>query len=374
MADVENIILNVAYVLNRIIPKKKNQVFFYSLPDYSDNARSIYESLEKNCGKEFRIIWSVRDIKKYKDILSKCIVVKHKSLRSLWEYCRSKYIIRTHSLWGNKYVINKQIMCIAWHGMPLKREYDPSKEIKKVNCDILTSTGDHFSNELALAMGLDRSKCKETGLPRNDDLFKKSEVLTRLGYNGFKKTIIWMPTYRASSFRNDGIENDIGIPTVPAGGLEKLNEVLKNKGYLLILKLHPFAADKIKNISLSNIKCLRNEDIPQESTLYEIIGQTDALITDYSSISVDYVLIDKPMAFVIDDIEEYRKTRGFSIEPIEDYMPGNKIKSFDELVQWFVDFDGSDGFSKQREIARKLFHKYSDQYSSNRVLKEIGLL
>ena len=57
--------------------------------------------------------------------------------------------------------------------------------------------------------------------------------------------------------------------------------------------------------------------------LYELLGQTDALMTDYSSVAVDYMLCDKPIAFLLEDYEAYRKNRGFVFEDPLQYMPGS---------------------------------------------------
>ena len=43
----ETLILDILNCINRIIPKRKNQLFFYSVPDYSDNSRALYEYIEK---------------------------------------------------------------------------------------------------------------------------------------------------------------------------------------------------------------------------------------------------------------------------------------------------------------------------------------
>ncbi len=370
-----SILLGFVQVLNYIIPKDKKNIVFYSLPDFTDNCRAIYEELVRlGKDKEYNITWVVRNVKKYQNDHPGIKFVRHRSLGSLWAYCRARYIIRTHSYWGNRYLKERQIMCIAWHGMPIKREYNPNKPISAVKCDLLISTAEVFSKELSLAMGLDNNECMETGLPRNDDLFKKTDIKSRMGFGGFDKVIIWMPTFRKGLSMNDGVESKFGLPTVEDGGLEEINAILKEKNYLLILKLHPFAADKLSGLIFSNIVNIKDTDIPKDASLYELIGQTDALITDYSSISVDYLLIDKPICFVIDDIEEYRRTRGFSLEPIENYFAGNKIKDFSQLKQWFSNFDGEDEYMEERKKMKELFHKHCDNRSSERVLRELGIV
>jgi len=56
---IENFILKITYYLNCIIPKKKNQFFFYSTPDYSDNARALYEEFVRE-GLDKKIITNIK--------------------------------------------------------------------------------------------------------------------------------------------------------------------------------------------------------------------------------------------------------------------------------------------------------------------------
>ena len=370
--DFSDLLLNLSYCLNFIIPKKNNKVIFYSSPDYSDNARALYEELvREELDKEFDVVWVVKAFDKYNKQLNNVKVVKHRTLRSLWHFCTSKYIVRTHSLWGNQYVQGKQVMCIAWHGMPLKKLVSPSGERTMVKCDILTSTSLFFDKELSEAMGLSQNVCKHVGLPRNDELFRGGNDL-EIMYPDFTKRIIWMPTFRNSmSGYTDGLETELGIPCVNRLQLEQLNEVLKSLNYLLILKLHPWSAEKLTGIHYSNIVNLKDSDINEQVSLYKLLGQTDALITDYSSVYVDYLLINKPICFVYDDLEEYRKTRGFWCEPIESYMPGAKVNDFEGLVKWFNSFETIDSFVKEREHLKKVFFLYPDGNSSKRTLQEL---
>ena len=59
----------------------------------------------------------------------------------------------------------------------------------------------------------------------------------------------------------------------------------------------------------------------QKMTVYTLLRNADGLITDYSSVYFDYMLLDRPIAFAIDDIKEYGDKRGFIFETPEDYMP-----------------------------------------------------
>lgn len=78
---------------------------------------------------------------------------------------------------------------------------------------------------------------------------------------------------------------------------------------------------------------MKDEQLHQLNVqLYQFIKLTDALITDYSSISADYMLLDKPMIFTVDDYEEYKKSRGgFIPNNAIDYWAGFHVNSLKEF-------------------------------------------
>ena len=65
--------------------------------------------------------------------------------------------------------------------------------------------------------------------------------------------------------------------------------------------------------------------------LYSLLGSVDILLTDFSSIYIDYLLLNRPIGFVAADFYEYSNSRGFVFDNPNDYMPGAKISSLKEL-------------------------------------------
>lgn len=64
----------------------------------------------------------------------------------------------------------------------------------------------------------------------------------------------------------------------------------------------------------------------------EILPSFDALITDYSSIYTEYLALDRPILFVIDESNPYWTNKGLAFEE-ESYMPGPKISSFEHFCE-----------------------------------------
>lgn len=367
-------------IVNEIVPKDQNRIIFYSYVDYSDNCRTLYERLKlSNDFAGYKITWIVKEPSRFHDGNYATEFVKHKSLKSFFRFLRSKYIFRTHSLFGGIYSKNRQVMCLAWHGMPLKRIGVLNGEsVKRNDYNFLNVTSPLFQQIMANSMNSNLEKNIITGLPRNDDLFSPNEILKILGLSNFSKVVIWMPTFRKSfSGVSNGSETTTGIPLFgEIQDFKVINEILSKLGIVLILKLHPWASNRLENsLKFSHIRLIKDSEIQSQFTLYNLVGASDALLTDYSSIYIDYLLIDKPIGFVFDDMEEYQSGRGFNFDPVEEYLPGEIITNIDQLFE-FLDkvATDKDKYQGDREKVCKLFHTYRDGKSSERFLRAVGLL
>ena len=107
--------------------------------------------------------------------------------------------------------------------------------------------------------------------------------------------------------------------------------------------------------------------------MYMFIALTDALISDYSSVAVDYLIVDRPIAFTLDDYEAYKKTRGFVFENPLIYMPGHHLYTFDDLEHFLLDVSmGLDPYKEQRAQVSLKAICLSDNYCQS-ILKRIGI-
>lgn len=82
--------------------------------------------------------------------------------------------------------------------------------------------------------------------------------------------------------------------------------------------------------------------------LYSLLNETDALISDYSSVTFDYLNTGKPIGYIIDDMNEYKL--GFAFDNITDYMPGELIRSYKELEGFISSLnENTDKYSNDRK-------------------------
>ena len=89
-----------------------------------------------------------------------------------------------------------------------------------------------------------------------------------------------------------------------------------------------------------------------------LIIESKALITDYSSIYIDYLLLDKPLLFYCYDYEHYLENDREMYFDYENVTPGNKAKNFDELFKQIcgVIENGDDYGREEREKVKNMFY------------------
>ena len=107
---------------------------------------------------------------------------------------------------------------------------------------------------------------------------------------------------------------------------------------------------------------------------YTLLNQTDALITDYSSVFFDYLLIDKPIAFTVDDIDSYSDNRGFVFDNPLDYMPGKKLHNAEDFREFVTDcISGKDDYTAERKDINDKVNYYKDNKNCERIINFVGL-
>lgn len=376
-------------VLNTIVPKKDNQILFASLPDYSDNAKALYEYVIANQVQQpYDTVWLVND-PEILQVLARNGITAHieKSIRGIYTVFRSKYIVVTHNHYcrfkaKNQYLVN------LWHGMPLKamgyadrlETEDALHDIRKgVEAeDILIATSSITKNTLVTSFLIDPRKVVITGQPRNDYLFMNhrepelAELLDR-DISSYSALILYMPTFRVGYGRVEGTAEHLDLLRS-----ERLNRFLRGNNILFVLKLHPYeeqywlSQGGFKE-SDGNIVVLRSERLTTSLTsIYEVLGEFDILITDYSSIYFDFLLLNRPIIFLPLDLEEYSQTRGFLLEPYDFWTPGPKVATTDALIDEIQRCIADPAYYEQeRMTVNNLINGFQDGNSSRRVWEEI---
>lgn len=372
---MKKFIKKLLYFFSKYLPVKKNLVLFESIGDLNDNSLPLFKYLISNT-KKYKFVWVVKDPTKYTDSKRvKYISFTNKSLKSNYYFARAKYCFYTHRPCG---IENKksQLRIYLTHGFSYK---NTKKQFWDVNFNSVVIRLSDYHRKLGdICNPGEMNRSLSLGYPRADVLVKgpSHSIDIRADYN---KLFVWLPTFRTHSndftvYENSKIKE---FNLITHDNLRKINETLKSQNSLLIIKYHPSQKlDKADFEKLSNIKTLSNDDLlDQGIELYDLLAESDALITDFSSVFADYLLTDKPIAFELSDYENYSKGKGFIIDNPLERMPGKFIYNKDDLHDFINEVvAGVDHYKELRKTERDLIHKYQDGNSTVRILKYFKLI
>lgn len=378
----------VSTVYISLILKRKetdrNKVVFSSNPDFSDNAKSLFLYLQKT-HPEYKYVWLVKqgfDIERCKGFQNTETAFINASwhhgpsLKALKEIGTAHYLLFTHGS-PVRYLKKKerQIVINLWHGCGYKEIQKTRKTYISVNpFDYALVPGSVFIETKYKFWGCRKDQILTLGYPRYDLFFQESGKAAAFA-NSLKnaeddRIIIWMPTFRNTGTGLYPEENNTEAYDLPLlasdAQLDSLNDYCAAHSAVICIKRHPYQLEYSgEKRNYSNIRFISNEDlVDRDIELYSLLKYTDALITDYSSVAIDYLLLNKPIAFSLDDYEHYKSTRGFVFDSPLDYMPGNHLFSFEDCMIFIQQISaGRDEYQTDREKIMPAVHNVCGNYS-----------
>ncbi|WP_296788620.1 CDP-glycerol glycerophosphotransferase family protein [uncultured Methanobrevibacter sp.] len=261
----------------------------------------------------------------------------------------------------------KNIVVQLWHAPGAFKKFGGSVDFKSrkilekasKNTDYLIVSSSNIQDCYREAFQISKTKIKPLGLPRADYYFEnhdidelKSKFFEKYDLPSDKKIVLYAPTFRDEEKYNNVFDYL---------DLEKFNQSLGDE-YILALRLHP----KIKKFYSGEISSEEQyidcSDYPSEQELLLI---SDILITDYSSIMIEFALLNKPIIFFTYDFESYMtEERGFYFD-FKSTVPGPVVYDSNQLI----DVIKSNSFDENKisEFVKTQFNEMDGQ-SSKRVV------
>lgn len=357
----------------------KPVILFESYPDFSGSPLEIYnELIKRGYDKKYDLIWTVystfNEKTNYKVVkYHGCNTPEKRNILG-----RTKVIIDS-----NRYVQkpnSKVYRLHARHGSCLKNSSNYNSGIGQVDA-ILTTSKEMMECDMRIFPPHVKDKFIVTGYPATDRIFSPRNLYD-CGFikeitgtdNSFSKIISWLPTYRQHRFSPNSGSKKIfpyGLPLIKSPAeWNKLNDVLSKNNILLLVHPHHAQAKNYKQLpNTSNIKFV-NEPLKRKYNIAntDVLGNSDALITDYSAAYHEYVILNRPIALTVDDLIEYSHSCGFFVNYIE-WVKGDYLLDTEDLEDWFNDIaNGIDNSKDEREISLHKIHDNIDNKATERVV------
>lgn len=309
---------------------------------YSGNIRLVCEGLAAR-GEHTVQVWCEAPLpRSTKDVLRQRGIRRLHwfSPLALWYLARSGVIVVDHSI-RDAYIIHRRpdrAVVNLWHGVAIKnielgmRALGPQRrrviEATAQLYDAMIASSEQDREVVARSFGVPRQAVSITGLPRYDLLDARVELPADLldararlhGLLQGRRLVLYAPTFRE--------HGRSPLDQMTAAEWQELDAAVGSMGAVLGLRSHPY--DRAEHPrGFANIVSLAAADFPEANLL---LRDAAVLVTDYSSIWVDFLLLKRPVVGFGKDRQGYvSRERGF-IYPFDEVFPGPFCETVPELA------------------------------------------
>lgn len=405
-----NLLGLIIYWVASIIPKQKNLWVFTSFKQkgYLDNSKYFYEYVSENHS-EINSIWLTKDKSIYKKLKDNGKnVYLSTSIRGIWKMMRANIAVTDHyritdypcTLGFN----NKTKVVQLWHGVGFKSMGNEEKvnvgfEGVQYSKDILCNNEDGFKERvikgykyfrhaffrelfeqyflfvcpgqeridmIGSVWGIPKDRYFMAGHPRDIYLYNEDGKIGKSD----KVKILYAPTYRQSK------ENEEELIEMLLSNIENISNFIEKFNGEFYIRLHPYTWRNYNIRIKKAIRAYNNVFLDDSKDIYENIKQYSVLVSDYSSITIDFAgIIKRPVVYLCYDYDVFNNSEemGFNLDYFKN-TPGPKTYTWDETmkeVEQYIENPQKDS-EMRKEICKYFFDEDANGIdNSERITNEI---
>ena len=348
----------------------------YTGKQFSDTPRAVYQELAaRDLGLEH--VWVNNDGQA--PVPDQVRSVERNSRAWFEALATSRYVVANTHLpaWFRRRP--GQVVAQTWHGVGFKRigfdieavqfanrAYLANLKQEAPNWSFLVSPNRFCTPILTRAFRYDGEIC-EIGSPRNDLLISgdraaiRGRVRSAVGLPADKKLLLYAPTWRDNEYHGPGMYKfnlRLDVARFPAALREE---------YVLLVRRHPNTVDDLLGRGSDFVW-----DVANYQDTGDLLAAADVLITDYSTIALDFANTGRPIIFYTYDLASYRDDlRGFYFD-LEADAPGPVVETTDEVVRALTDLAGTaERYQARYEAFRKIFCHAEDGHATDRFIERL---
>jgi CDP-glycerol glycerophosphotransferase len=367
--------------LLRIIPKRRTKIVVHSRPDFEDGARAVLDELVAR-GHEPLVLLEkpLAHQADVSDLEARGVTfVDKNTTQGRLHFLTAGTVFTTHPVYRAHASTGNQRVVYIGHGEPLTKRsgYWLGEEAIGATVAIASSTiGRAFR---CVQHGLRPQQVLLVGAPRNDRLLRTDRERMRQAVAAWlpdetETLFVWLPTFRGDIAGGlDGVDLATGTP-LDLDGLRQVDNWLAANRAAILLKPHRRSSSDPAG-GFERIRTIDEAGLSSAGlSLSSVLAAADCLITDASSIWVDFLLLNRPLICCFPDLDEYRETRGLNLEPYEAWFPGPLAVNADELLEEMAHVaGGADPYAERRKWLTRALHAHRDGKASARLLDALGL-
>lgn len=396
-AIAKNFFLTIFYSSISIFIRRSKKIWAvggWSGKRFADNSKYIFLYIN-HYDEDLDVVWITKDNEineelnglGYKSYLSRSLKGVYYSLKA------SVHIVDQNQNDINPWAASSALTVNLWHGIGLKkvgqycRRHEDLSTIQKIFRYLITpkqwihgnyyllATSEHTKRILMKSFETPEEKIILAGYPRIDKVYNQSEYSSYSNTNldslkrnlkkikSNKNRIIgYFPTFR------DTRDNSF-LGTKSEKEQETVDQFLKQNNMYLITKEHAIVSQNSNDDkNFTNIM-----NIDSNIDLYEILNEIDCLISDYSTIFLDYLVLDKPIIIYSYDLEYYRDSdRGLMDDYFSSSDVGPRVNNINMLLSELRGaFSGKDKYTEKRKKVKTLFFDCFDGKNGERIVSSI---
>ena len=377
-SSLKNVLKEIIRSVLYCFPIQKNKIVFvnYKGKGYGDNPKYIAEEILRQ-QLPWRMIWLIRgNVVNVPGCIKK---VNLDGLKAFYELSTAKFLVSNcKNNVPTNYLTRKkknQLYLQTWHGdfgpkyieKEIEDTFSPGylarSKVDSAATNAVLSGNEFFSTVLEASFWLPK-KCEilEYGIPRNDIYFRgdeeRDQLKLKLGFSLDDHILLYAPTFRD--------DYDLSCYSID---LERVRGLLSKRDcgspWKVIVRLHP-------NISSETGLFHYNDNIINGSfwsDQQELCMISDFLITDYSSIFADFLLMRKPVFLFATDLEKYAdKSAGRGLRDLYYHLPFALCRNQQELETSIESFNEEEFRKKVEAFMLEYYRTFDDGHASERVV------
>ncbi len=163
------------------------------------------------------------------------------------------------------------------------------------------------------------------GYPRNAALVESSVPPA-------SPRVLYAPTYRWDP------ESELDLVRRLCEAIPDIERAFAARNGTFVIRLHPHTWRDYRAVLAPALHGCRHVELDESSDIADTLADYSVLVTDYSSIMSDFLLLDRPCVFFCYDLDEYERRETNLAFPYREYSPGVQTQTWAATLDALEDY------------------------------------